>query len=40
MNKNEILLEKNNNFVTRYGGTMENDKPSVLYLRTKAKITP
>lgn len=40
MNKNEILLEKNNNFVTRYGGTLENDKPSVLYLRTKAKITP
>ena len=40
MDKNEIILEKNNNFVTRYGGTLENDKPSVLYLRTKAKITP
>lgn len=36
----DILLEKNNNFVTKYGTTCNALKPSVLYLRTKAKITP
>lgn len=36
----DILLEKNNNFITKYGTTCNGLKPSVLYLRTKAKITP
>lgn len=40
MSKNEIILEKNGKFVTRYGSTFDCDKPSVIYLRTKSKITP
>ena len=37
---NDILLKKDNNFVTKYGTTCRSLKPSVLYLRTKTKITP
>lgn len=40
MPKNEIILEKNGNFITRYGSTIESEYPSVVYLRTKSKITP
>lgn len=40
MNKNEIILDKQSNFITRYGSTLEDSKPSVIYLRTKSKITP
>lgn len=40
MGKSEYLLDKKNNFVTRYGTTLEEDCPSVIYLRTKSKITP
>lgn len=40
MSKNEIELNKNNKFVTRYGTTLEDKHPSVIYLRTKSKITP
>ena len=37
---NDVILKKNNNFVTKYGTTCKSLKPSVLYLRTKTKITP
>lgn len=40
MSKNEIILEKNGKFITRYGSTIESERPSVVYLRTKSKITP
>lgn len=40
MSKNEIILEKNGKFITRYGSTIESKYPSVVYLRTKSKITP
>lgn len=40
MVKNEINLNKNGNFVTRYGTTIDNETPPVVYLRTKSKITP
>lgn len=40
MSKNEIILEKNGKFITRYGSTIESEYPSVVYLRTKSKITP
>ena len=40
MYKNEIILEKQGNFITRYGTTLETVHPNVLYLRTKSKITP
>ena len=40
MNKNEIKLNKQGNFITRYGTTLEEKEPSVVYLRTKSKITP
>lgn len=36
----EIKLEKDNNFITKYGTTLDEVKPHVLYLRTKAKIIP
>lgn len=38
--KNEFLIEKNSPFVTKYGSTMDEECPSVIYLRTKSKITP
>lgn len=40
MSKNEITLEKDSKFITRYGSTIESNNPSVIYLRTKSKITP
>lgn len=40
MSFNEILLTKNNKIVTKYGTTTKAEKPKVLYLRSKAKITP
>lgn len=40
MDKNEIKLDKNNNFMTVYGSTQNQVMPSVVYLRTKSKITP
>lgn len=40
MPKNEIILDKKNKFVTRYGTTQPVSNPSVIYLRTKSKITP
>lgn len=40
MLRNEIVLDKNNNFITKYGSTIDTEKPSVVYLRTKSKITP
>ena len=40
MHDNEIKLDKKNNFVTIYGSTLNQAKPSVIYLRTKSKITP
>ena len=36
----DIILQKENNFITKYGTTCRSLKPSVLYLRTKTKITP
>lgn len=40
MFKNEIILEKDGKFITRFGSTLEVERPSVIYLRTKSKITP
>lgn len=40
MLRNEIVLDKGNNFITKYGTTINTEKPSVIYLRTKSKITP
>lgn len=40
MDKCEIKLNKQGNFVTRYGTTLNEKEPSVIYLRTKSKITP
>ena len=40
MSKNELTLEKSGKFITRYGSTIESEKPNVVYLRTKSKITP
>lgn len=40
MQKKEFKLNKGNCFVTRYGSTLEEEHPSVVYLRTKSKITP
>lgn len=40
MNKNEMILDKQSKFITRYGSTLEDSKPLVIYLRTKSKITP
>lgn len=40
MFKNEVILEKNGKFITRFGSTLEVERPSVVYLRTKSKITP
>lgn len=40
MSKNEITLKKNGKFITRYGSTLETEQPTVVYLRTKSKITP
>lgn len=38
--KKEIILKKENNFITKYGYNGNNKIPEVIYLRTKAKITP
>ena len=40
MVKNELILEKGGKFITRFGSTLEVKRPSVVYLRTKSKITP
>ena len=40
MQKKDIKLNKGNCFITRYGSTLEEEHPSVVYLRTKSKITP
>lgn len=40
MSQNAIVLDKKNNFVTKYGSTLNEKYPSVLFLRTKSKITP
>lgn len=40
MPKNEITLDKQNKFITRYGSMLDEECPSVVYLRTKSKITP
>jgi hypothetical protein len=40
MTQNAIVLDKQNNFVTKYGTTLNEKYPSVLFLRTKSKITP
>lgn len=40
MVNNEIFLNKGNKFSTRYGSTLEEKYPTVIYLRTKSKITP
>lgn len=40
MSRNEIILDKQNNFVTRYGSVKGEKAPSVIYLRTKSKLTP
>lgn len=40
MFKNEVILEKDGKFITRFGSTLEVEHPSVVYLRTKSKITP
>lgn len=40
MFKNEVILEKDGKFITRFGSTLEVERPSVVYLRTKSKITP
>lgn len=40
MPKNEIILDKQNKFITRYGSMLDEEYPSVVYLRTKSKITP
>lgn len=40
MTQNVIVLNKKNNFVTKYGSTLNDKNPSVLFLRTKSKITP
>lgn len=40
MPKNEIKLEKDGKFITRYGTTLNEKLPSVIYLRTKSKVTP
>lgn len=39
MVKNETTFTKEN-FTTKYGSTLEEQKPSVIYLRTKSRITP
>lgn len=39
-NSNEIVLEKDNKFTTKYGVKNQNGKNNIFYLRTKAKITP
>lgn len=40
MPKNEVTLDKENEFITQYGSSFETEYPSVFYLRTKSKITP
>ena len=40
MFKNELILEKGGKFITRFGSTMNMERPNVVYLRTKSKITP
>ena len=40
MSKNVIKLNKQGNFITQYGTTLDEKEPSVIYLRTKSKITP
>ncbi len=40
MTFNEIILDKNNKIITKYGSPTTEDKPKVLYIRSKAKITP
>lgn len=40
MSKNVIKLNKQGNFITQYGTTLDEKEPSVVYLRTKSKITP
>ena len=40
MSQNSIILDKQNKFITRYGRTLNEHFPSVIYLRTKSKITP
>lgn len=40
MLNNEITLDKGSKFITRYGTTLDEKLPSVVYLRTKSKITP
>ena len=40
MFKNELILEKGGKFITRFGSTMNIERPNVVYLRTKSKITP
>jgi predicted RNA-binding protein Jag len=40
MSRNEIILDKQNNFVTRYGSVKSEKVHSVIYLRTKSKLTP
>lgn len=39
MRVDEILLD-NINFITKYGTTCEELKPSVIYIKSKTKITP
>ena len=40
MVENELILEKDGKFITRFGSTLDVKRPSVVYLRTKSKITP
>lgn len=40
MIQNAVILDKKNNFITHYGTTLSERFPSVLFLRTKSKITP
>lgn len=40
MTYNEVTLHKDTKFITKYGTTSEGKYPSVLYMRSKAKITP
>lgn len=40
MPNNEIVLIKDNKFITKYGSPTKEEKPKVLYIRSKAKITP
>lgn len=35
-----LVLEKSTGFVTKYGTSMENEYPKVLFLRTKARVVP